>query len=310
MNFRRIFLVKCLLLLFPSVKCSVTNWIYMAVNESALLSIPTAAGSIYDATWTRDGTRLLQIKDNKVKYYVNKEQCRCKIFVNGTLQIQQVVKEDSGKYRVTVYQQNGKLKAEEDTMFIVQDPVPQPILSAECMNKTVSVKCEVKQKTKDETFTIELTQDKSKKIQKNATRLELHTRYSGTFRCVVKNQVSKKTAEKVIKCSGQLDLLLILSIAGGAIFFVILVTLLIYCIRKKKAERLEGDDEERMTQVRQVDSEMVVRELPQPPCNPTPKQLRVQQRPLPQPQIQPQALPPRPRPRTQQRTPNHPRERP
>ncbi|KFP60545.1 hypothetical protein N322_00676, partial [Cariama cristata] len=111
--------------------------------------------------WTRDGTRLLQIKDNKVKYYVNKEQCRCKIFVNGTLQIQQVVKEDSGKYRVTVYQQNGKLKAEEDTMFIVQgernnlrctcpfssfsDPVPQPILSAECMNKTVSVKCEVKQ---------------------------------------------------------------------------------------------------------------------------------------------------------------------
>ncbi|KAM7130899.1 T-cell surface antigen CD2 [Ciconia maguari] len=309
MNFRRIFLVKCLLLLFPSVKCSVTNWIYTAVNESALLSI-AAAGSIYDATWLRDRKRLLQIKDKKVKYYVNKEQCRCKIFLNGTLQIEQVVKEDSGKYSVTVYQQDGKLKAEEDTMFIVQEPVPQPILSAECVNKTVSVKCEVKQKTKDETFIIELTQDKSKTMQKNATRLELHTRYSGTFRCVVKNQISRKTAEKVIKCSGQLDLYLILSIAGGAIFFVIVVILLIYCIRKKKAERLEDDDEERTTQARQADSEMVVRELPQLPCNPTPKQLRVQQRPLPQPQVQQQALPPRPRPRTQQRTPNHLRERP
>lgn len=82
-------------------------------------------------------------------------------------------------------------------------PVPQPILSAECMNKTIFVKCEVKQKTKDETFTIELTQDKSKKIQKNATSLELHTRHSGTFRCVVKNQVSEKMVEKVTKCSGK-----------------------------------------------------------------------------------------------------------
>ncbi|KAM6100017.1 T-cell surface antigen CD2-like isoform 2-T2 [Theristicus caerulescens] len=250
------------------------------------------------------------MKNNKIKYYVNKDQCRCKILVNGTLQIERVVKEDSGKYTVTVYQADGKLKAEEEKMFIVQEPVPQPILSAECMNKTMSVKCEVKQKSKDETFIIELTQNKSKKIQKNATKLEWHTWYSGTFTCVVKNQISSKKAEKVFKCSGQLDLYLILSIAGGAIFFVIFVILLIYCIRKKKAERLEDDDEEQMPQARRADSEMVVRELPQPLCNPTPKQLRVQQRPLPQPQVQQQAVPPRPRPRTQQQPTNHPRQRP
>ncbi|KAM6309944.1 T-cell surface antigen CD2 [Aegotheles albertisi] len=309
MNFRRIFLVKCLLLLFPSVKCSVTNFIYKAVNESVLLSI-AAAGSVNEARWWRDGMKLLQIKDKKVKYYVNKNECRCNILLNGTLQIESVVKKDSGKYMVRVYQQDGTLKAEEDTMFIVQDPVPQPILSAECTNKTVSVKCEVKPKTKDETFTIELTRDKGVKIQKNATRLELHKQHPGMFRCVVKNQVSNKKAEKVIKCSGQLDFYVILGIAGGAIFFVIFVVLLIYCIRKKKAERLEDDDEEQMTQALQMKSETVVRELPQPPCNPTPKQLRVQQRPLPQPQVQQQALPPLPRPRTQQRTPNHPRERP
>ncbi|XP_008939893.1 PREDICTED: T-cell surface antigen CD2-like, partial [Merops nubicus] len=272
MNFTRIFLVKCLLLLSPSVKCSVTKWIYKTVNESALLSI-AAGGDIYDATWQRDRKRLLQIKDKKVKYYVNKDQCRCKIFLNGTLQIEQVVKEDSGKYTVVVYQEDGKLKAEEDTMFIVQETVPQPVLSGECMNKTISVTCEVKQKTKEETFIIELIQDKSKKIRKNATRLELHTRYSGTFRCVVKNQVSEKMTEKVIKCSGQLDLYLILSIAGGAVFLVISVILLIYCIRKKKAERLEDNDDEQRPRSRRVDSEMVVRELPPVPCDPTPKQL-------------------------------------
>ncbi|KFP82797.1 hypothetical protein N311_12097, partial [Apaloderma vittatum] len=111
--------------------------------------------------WLRDRRKLLQIKANKVKYYMNKEQCRCKIFPNGTLQLQQLVKEDSGKYTVTVYQQDGKLQAEEDIMFIVQEGinhlrcacpfscfserVPHPILIAECINKTVSVKCEVKQ---------------------------------------------------------------------------------------------------------------------------------------------------------------------
>uniref|UniRef100_A0A663M1T7 Immunoglobulin I-set domain-containing protein n=1 Tax=Athene cunicularia TaxID=194338 RepID=A0A663M1T7_ATHCN len=91
----------------------------MAMNESALLSI-AAAGNVYDATWLKDRKKLLQIKDKTVKYYANKEQCRCKIFLNGTLQIEKVVKEDSGKYTVTVYQQDGKLKTEEDTMFIVQ----------------------------------------------------------------------------------------------------------------------------------------------------------------------------------------------
>lgn len=92
----------------------------MAVNESALLSITSAAESVYHASWQRDRKRLLQIKDKTVRYYVNQDQCRCKIFLNGTLQIERVVKEDSGKYTVTVYQEDGKLKVEEDTMFIIQ----------------------------------------------------------------------------------------------------------------------------------------------------------------------------------------------
>ncbi|XP_067145899.1 T-cell surface antigen CD2 [Apteryx mantelli] len=307
MNFRRIFLVKCLLLLFPSAKCAVTKWIYMPVNDSVHLSV-AAAGSIHQAMWMRD-KKLLQIKDMITKYYVNKDQCRCKIFLNGTLQIEQLVKNDSGKYTVLVYGQDGKLKTEEDTMLIVQEPVPQPNLSVDCVNGSVLVTCEGKQKTKDHMFIIEVMQDKIKKIRRNTTKVEFYTHYSGMFRCVVKNQVSEKTAEKKIKCSGQLDLYLILIIAGGAVFFVVFMILLIYCIRKKRAERLEEDDE-RMMQIRQVDTEMMVQELPQLPSNPSLKQPCMQQRPLPQPQTQQQAVPPQPRPRTQQRTPNRPREGP
>ncbi|XP_036239633.1 T-cell surface antigen CD2 [Molothrus ater] len=317
MNFRRIFLVKCLMLLFPSVKCSSSSWIYKAVNETALLSI-TAPGSIYEATWRREGERLVQIRDNKAKHFVNKERCRCAILRNGTLQIQRLEKEDSGNYKVEVYQKDGQLKAEENIKLFVQEPVPQPILMAECRNKSVSVKCGAKQKAKDETkgkakdeaFTIELTQPNGRKIQKNATLLEWHGWSSGTFRCVVKNQVSEKMAEKVFNCSGKMDFYLILSIAGGAVFFVIFVICLIYCIRRKKAKRNEVYGEEQAMQTLPVDHERRMWELSQAPSKPTPRQQRVQQRPLPpQPQQPPQPRP-QPRPRTQPRTPNPPRHRP
>ncbi|XP_053826597.1 T-cell surface antigen CD2 [Vidua macroura] len=317
MNFRRIFLVKCLLLLFPTVKCFSTSWIYKAVNETALLSI-TAPGGIYEATWRRGGQRLIQIKDNKAKHFVNKDQCRCAIFRNGTLQIERVEKEDSGNYTVMVYQKDGKLKAEEYIMFFVQEPVPQPILTAECKNKSVSVKCEAKEKAKDEAkekakdeaFLIELTRPNGIKIRKNATMLEWHGWNSGTFRCVAKNQVSEKIAEKVINCSGKMDFYLILSIAGGAVFFVIFVICLIYCIRRKKTKRNYIYEEEQAMQTLPMDCERGMRQLHQTPSRPTPKQLRVQQRPLPP---QPQELQqprPQPRPRTQPRTPNLPRQRP
>ncbi|TRZ23344.1 hypothetical protein HGM15179_003761 [Zosterops borbonicus] len=125
---------------------------------------------------------------------------------NGTLQIQRLEKEDSGNYMVTVYQRDGKLKAEENIMFLVQDPVPQPILTGDCVNKSVSVKCEAKhkakdeakEKAKDEAFMIELIQPNGKKIQRNATVLEWRAWNSGMFRCVAKNQVSEKMAEKLM----------------------------------------------------------------------------------------------------------------
>ncbi|KAM4904884.1 uncharacterized protein FYW23_016260 [Sylvia borin] len=314
MNFRRIFLVKCLLLLFPSVKCSSTSWIYKAVNETALLSI-TAPGSIFEATWMKHRQRLVQTKNKNVKYFVNRERCRCAMLRNGTLQIQRLEKGDSGNYTVMVYQQDGKLKAEENTVLFVQEPVPQPNLTAECRNKSVSVKCEVKwkdeakEKARDEAFMIELTQPNGKKIQKNATVLEWRGWNSGMFRCVAKNKVSEKMAEKTIKCTGKMDFYLILIIAGGAVFFVICVICLIYCIRRKK-KRHQVCEEERAMQALPMDRDRGVRELPQAPSEPTPKQLRVQQRPLPPQPPEPQPPRPRPRPRTQPRTPNLPRDRP
>ncbi|NXQ24809.1 CD2 protein, partial [Alaudala cheleensis] len=112
--------------------------------------------------WTKDKQRLVQMKENSTKYFVKREEeCRCKILQNGTLQIQHLKKEDTGSYTVMAYQRDGKLKAEENVMLFVQggrnslrcacpfpsfsEPVPQPILTAECRNQSVSVKCEAKE---------------------------------------------------------------------------------------------------------------------------------------------------------------------
>ncbi|NXB80806.1 CD2 protein, partial [Donacobius atricapilla] len=111
--------------------------------------------------WMKDRQRIVQIKGRNVKYFVNRVQCRCAMLRNGTLEIQRLEKGDSGNYTVTVYQQDGKLVAEENIMFFVQgernslrracpfpsfsEPIPQPNLTSECRNKSVSVKCEVKQ---------------------------------------------------------------------------------------------------------------------------------------------------------------------
>lgn len=93
--------------------------IYKAVNETALLSI-TAPGSIHEATWKKGGQRLVQIRNNITRHFVNKDQCRCVMLRNGMLQIQRLAKEDSGNYTVVVYQKDGKLKAEENTTLFVQ----------------------------------------------------------------------------------------------------------------------------------------------------------------------------------------------
>ncbi|EMP37891.1 T-cell surface antigen CD2 [Chelonia mydas] len=107
-----------------------------------------------------------------------------------------------------------------------------------------------------------------------------------------------------------LDIVLIGSIAGGAVVFVIFLALLIYCIRKKRAERYEEQDEEIPMKIRQAGDESKYRELPQPPVHAPQKQPRQQQRLPPQSQTQYQAGPPRPRPRTQQKSPSHMKERP
>uniref|UniRef100_A0A452HX52 Immunoglobulin domain-containing protein n=1 Tax=Gopherus agassizii TaxID=38772 RepID=A0A452HX52_9SAUR len=315
MNFRGIFLAKCLVL-FSCVKGSANE----ARNEYAM-----RGGSVFlnihnfkveqqqEVIWLKNSFRLTKGNSSGVKYY--KDKNKYEMFPNGTLKIDHLVEEDSGNYKVTVYDGMGNLQVEKNLILSVQEMVSKPEIKWTCSQKLINVTCEVKQKNK---FAFRLLQNNRLlsvgPIDANGTwKIEYRPKtkiLTAKFLCEVKNDVSQKTTDQEIKCSGPLDIVLIGSIAGGAVVFVIFLALLIYCIKKKRAERYEEEqDEETQMKIRQSSDEPKYRELPKPPVHGPPKQPRQQQRLPPQSQTQYQAGPPRPRPRTQQKSPSHMKER-
>ncbi|CAM5077095.1 unnamed protein product [Natator depressus] len=312
MDFRGIFLAKCLVVLFSCVKGS-ANEAYGVLGGSVFLNVPDfKVEKQHEITWLKNASVLMKIKNSTVKYYGNKE--KYKMSLNGTLRIDHLVEEDRGSYTVTVYNDKGQLQVEKNLNLSFQENVSKPEIKWICSENSMKVTCEVNQRNEAlfHLFRNNKTLNLKPHIDANGIwKIEYNSKSStAKFQCEVKNHVSKKTADQEIKCSGMLDIVLIGSIAGGAVVFVIFLALLIYCIRKKRAERYEEQDEETPMKIRQAGDESKYRELPLPPVHAPQKQPRQQQRLPPQSQTQYQAGPPRPRPRTQQKSPSHMKERP
>ncbi|XP_065275146.1 T-cell surface antigen CD2 [Emys orbicularis] len=318
MNLRGIFLAKCLVVLFSCVgSANETDTEYGIRDGSVFLNITGfKVENQQEVTWLKNSLRLTKGKGSDVKYYKDGE--KYEQFPNGTLKIDRLVEEDSGNYKVTVYSGEGTLQVEKNFILKVQEMVSKPEIKWTCSQKSITVTCEVKQKNKpalrllqnNKTVSANRETTDANDIWKTEYQHKAKSR-TAKFQCEVKNDVSMKTTDQEIKCSGPLDIILIGSIAGGAVVFVIFLALLIYCIRKKRAERYEEEqDEETPMKIRQSSDESKYRELPKPPVHAPQKQPRQQQRPPPQSQTQYQAGPPRPRPRTQQKSPSHMKERP
>ncbi|XP_044848956.1 T-cell surface antigen CD2-like isoform X1 [Mauremys mutica] len=103
-NFRGIFLAKCLVVLFSCVKGSANEApkVYGIQNGSVFLNIPDfKVEKQQEITWLKNSLHLTKGKDSYVKYY--KDRRKYEMFPNGTLKIDCLVEEDSGNYKVTVY---------------------------------------------------------------------------------------------------------------------------------------------------------------------------------------------------------------
>ncbi|XP_034648773.1 T-cell surface antigen CD2-like isoform X1 [Trachemys scripta elegans] len=316
MKFREIFLAKCLVVLFSCVKGSADKdpKVYGIQNSSVFLNIPDfKVEKQHEIIWLKNSIHLTKGKGSNVKYY--KDRKKYEMFTNGTLKIDCLVEEDSGNYKVAVYSATGRLQVEKNLLLSIQEIVSKPEIKWICSQKLIKVICEVKQKNKPALYLLQNNRTLSVNgpIYTNGTwKIEYPPKariLTAKFQCEVKNDVSKRTDDQEIKCSGPQDIVLIGSIAGGSIVFIIFLALLIYCIRKKRAERYAQDDETPM-QIQQVDDELKYRELSQSLVHAPQKQPCQQQRPPPQSQTQYQVVPPQPRPRTQLKSPRHMKKRP
>ncbi|XP_027675854.1 T-cell surface antigen CD2 isoform X3 [Chelonia mydas] len=275
MDFRGIFLAKCLVGLFSCVKGSANeiHKAYGVLGGSVFLNVPGfKVENQHEITWLKTASILVKVKNSTVKYYREKEKYT--MFPNGTLRIDRLVKEDGGSYTVRVYNDTGLLQVEENLNVSFQEIVSKPEIKWVCSQNSMKVTCEVNQRNEPlfHLFRNNKTLNYKPPIDANGIwKIEYSSKSStAKFQCEVKNHVSKKTADQEIKCS----------------------------------------DEEIPMKIRQAGDESKYRELPQPPVHAPQKQPRQQQRLPPQSQTQYQAGPPRPRPRTQQKSPSHMKERP
>uniref|UniRef100_A0A8C3ITE8 Uncharacterized protein n=1 Tax=Chrysemys picta bellii TaxID=8478 RepID=A0A8C3ITE8_CHRPI len=244
MNFRGIFLAKCLVVLFSCVKGSADEdpKVYGIQNSSVFLNIPDfKVEKQQEITWLKNSIHLTKGKGSNVKYY--KDRKKYEMFTNGTLKIDCLVEEDSGNYKVIVYNGMGSLQVEKNLLLSIQEIVSKPEIKWICSQKLIKVICEVKQKNKPALYLLQNNTMLSVNgpIYTNGTwKIEYPPKariLTAKFQCEVKNDVSKRTDDQEIKCSGPQDIVLIGSIAGGSVIFIIFLALLIYCIRKKRAER-------------------------------------------------------------------------
>ncbi|XP_043365845.1 T-cell surface antigen CD2 isoform X2 [Dermochelys coriacea] len=274
MNFRGTFLAKCLVVLFSCVKGSAdeAHKTYGVLGGSVFLNIiGFKVEKQHEITWLKNASFLVKVKNSTMKYYREKE--KYKMFHNGTLQIDHLVEEDRGNYKVNVYDK-GKLQIEKNLNLSFQEIVSKPEIKWICLQNSIKVTCEVNQ-TNQTTFHL---YQNNKELNLNPHidangiwKIEYSFKNSiAKFQCEVKNDVSKKTADQEIKCS----------------------------------------DEETPMKIRQMGDELKYRELPQPPVHAPQKQAHQQQRLPPQSQTQYQEGLPRPKPRTQQKSPSHMKERP
>ncbi|XP_077198398.1 T-cell surface antigen CD2 isoform X2 [Paroedura picta] len=307
MNVGNVLLIKFLLTVSFCLKGAVAcqDVVYGVLNHSVNLCISISQVTPHKIEW-KIGTR--QVAGLKGKHKFKSDPERYSIFSNGTLKIDKLNRSDAADYSVQIYNDEGFLEPNNKTITLhVMDPLPPLKLTYDCSKNILS--CEVKY-TEKPMPSFKLFQEKEEQ-KKHPEPKYVHTVWQVTQRlknkfgkvsCEASVSTSLQKAEIQFHCPGEMDIFLIMYIGGGIVIFVVFVALLIYCIRKKKAERRAQEAEER--ELRLTNDALKYRKLPQPPVPAASSQPHPPQRqPPPCSVVQQKPGPPLPRPRPQQKPP-------
>uniref|UniRef100_A0A8C1HVC5 Uncharacterized protein n=1 Tax=Cyprinus carpio carpio TaxID=630221 RepID=A0A8C1HVC5_CYPCA len=217
----------------------VSSCTYKAVGDKVVISFDDAKlQEDNELQWIHNQRRVYLKKGSQVKHSeLNTDQY-------GSLILENVQKDKSGKYKGIIYDAGGKLIKEIVQHLCVLEPVPEPTVMVECVEKGVNLNCSAVKKT-------EVVSWMKNGIKTNMTHAVLHVTSSelkpgDNFSCTVSNQISKKSAKEVKPlCSDtgpkflglELWLMLVILIGGGSfllILFIICLVCVCRCYRRNK----------------------------------------------------------------------------
>ncbi|XP_029433892.1 uncharacterized protein LOC115076489 [Rhinatrema bivittatum] len=123
---------------------------------------------------------------------------RCKGYENGSLQLSNLSREDSGYYNVDFHNYSGRLEAKFWFLLEVQDPMSEPVVTYAChANETAELSCRAEKGTRPEySWTIEgnpLTANFN--YSQNGTGILIKPQLVlRAVICTVKNQISERSS--------------------------------------------------------------------------------------------------------------------
>ncbi|XP_026074252.1 T-cell surface antigen CD2-like [Carassius auratus] len=260
-----------------------SSCIYTAVGDTVI--IPFEGAKLLEddeLRWAHNERKVYFKKHSQVKINV------FNVTQNGSVILENVQKNSSGEYKGIIYNTNGTLKKQTVQQLCVLEPLPEPTVLVECIEKGVNLTCAVN-------YSEVVVSWMKNGMKANVTHTVLHISSSelqsgNNFSCTVSHMGRHKSAKEVKPvCSDTgLDLwwMLVILTGGGSVLLILFIICLVcvcrYCRRKKR--KAKEEEEYRLTSL-------------MPYHNFLPDEQYMQKTTLPRPSRSQRPLPPLPNPR-------------
>uniref|UniRef100_A0A8C2J6Q3 Ig-like domain-containing protein n=1 Tax=Cyprinus carpio TaxID=7962 RepID=A0A8C2J6Q3_CYPCA len=178
-----------LIFMFSSGK-SVSSCIYTAVGDTVIIPFEGAKLLADDELrWTHNKKRVYFKKDSQVKL------SEINVTQHGYLILENVQKDKSGEYKGIVYNADGTLIKDTVQQLCVLEPVPEPTVLVECLDKGVNLTCSAVNNS-------EVVSWMKNGMKANVTHAVLHVSSSelksgDNFSCTVSHLGRHKSAKEV-----------------------------------------------------------------------------------------------------------------
>nr|XP_020456370.1 T-cell surface antigen CD2-like isoform X2 [Monopterus albus] len=230
------------------------------VEEGGTIEVPLdySMQNIHKLEWMYNDVKIYNgpnDKDGKRKTTLDDKQRQGKVYENGSLKMEKLMKSHKGTYKANYYDNKGKLIGAKVAKVCVFDLVPKPTVKIDCSSSPAKFTCSAKQIEK---FNIEWL--KNKDVLKNEKKATLTQKAepvkNGELTCRIYNEAKSMTSEPVtLNCNKAgytfpekiwgINSWIIVGCGAGIV--VLLIVMVVACfIRAKVKNRMRQKDEEEL----------------------------------------------------------------